>query len=162
MKIGSQLSGVAGEYYVAAELSRRGYLAAITLRNSDGVDILVSSLSGENMISIQVKTTQGKKKWILNKKVEEVHSKNKFFIFVSLPIDRQKCPEYFIVNSTILANKIKSGHEKWEEGVGRNGQKRNKTDVRQFNPESFKNELVGSWEELIKLIESGNPTLGAS
>ncbi|PIW68446.1 MAG: aspartate ammonia-lyase, partial [Candidatus Omnitrophica bacterium CG12_big_fil_rev_8_21_14_0_65_42_8] len=33
------LSGVAGEYLVAGELSRRGYIASITLRNSKGVDI---------------------------------------------------------------------------------------------------------------------------
>jgi hypothetical protein len=39
MKLLKQLCGVAGEYYVAAKLSRRGYLAAITLRNSEGVDI---------------------------------------------------------------------------------------------------------------------------
>jgi hypothetical protein len=29
-----QLTGVAGEYFVAAELSRRGYIASITMRNS--------------------------------------------------------------------------------------------------------------------------------
>jgi hypothetical protein len=52
---------------VAAELSGRGYLAAITLRNSDGVDILVSSYDGDSMILIQVKTTRGNKTWIMNK-----------------------------------------------------------------------------------------------
>lgn len=37
-KLSSVLSGVAGEYYVAAELSKRGYIASITLRNTKGVD----------------------------------------------------------------------------------------------------------------------------
>lgn len=45
MKPNSQLTGVAGEYFVAAELSRRGFIASITMRNSPGIDILVVLLS---------------------------------------------------------------------------------------------------------------------
>jgi hypothetical protein len=37
------LTGVAGEYFVAAELSRRGYIASISLRNTRGIDILVTN-----------------------------------------------------------------------------------------------------------------------
>ena len=69
-KLNKQLSGVAGEYYVAAELSRNGYLAAITLRNSDRIDILASDVHAKKQLAIQVKTTQGKNTWILNKKFE--------------------------------------------------------------------------------------------
>ena len=32
MKPSSQLTGVAGEYFVAAELSQRGFIASITMR----------------------------------------------------------------------------------------------------------------------------------
>jgi hypothetical protein len=39
MKPSPQLTGVAGEYFVAAELSRRGFIASITMRNSTGIDI---------------------------------------------------------------------------------------------------------------------------
>lgn len=41
-RLSTGLSGVAGEYFVAAELSRRGYIASITLRNTRGIDILAS------------------------------------------------------------------------------------------------------------------------
>ena len=61
-KLSKQLSGIAGEYFVAAELSRRGFLAAITLRNSDGVDILANSLETNNQICFQIKTSQKKRK----------------------------------------------------------------------------------------------------
>lgn len=37
------LTGVAGEYFVAAELSRRGYIASISLRNTRGIDILATN-----------------------------------------------------------------------------------------------------------------------
>jgi hypothetical protein len=37
------LTGVTGKYFVAAELSRCGNIASITLRNTKGVDILCSN-----------------------------------------------------------------------------------------------------------------------
>mgnify|MGYP003393054714 CR=1 FL=1 len=46
------LTGVTGEYFVAAELSRRGYLASITLRNTKGVDILCSNADVSRSVGI--------------------------------------------------------------------------------------------------------------
>jgi hypothetical protein len=43
MSTTSLLAGVAGEYFVAAELSRRGFIASITLRNTRGIDIVVTN-----------------------------------------------------------------------------------------------------------------------
>ena len=54
------LVGVAGEYFVAAELSLRGCLASVTLRNSRGIDIIASSADASKSVSIQVKTTKSK------------------------------------------------------------------------------------------------------
>jgi len=42
-KIPSLLAGVAGEYFVAAELSRRGHIASVSLRNTRGIDILATN-----------------------------------------------------------------------------------------------------------------------
>ena len=38
-----QVAGVAGEYFVAAELSRRGLIASISMRNTRGIDILATN-----------------------------------------------------------------------------------------------------------------------
>ena len=71
MKVTKGLSGVAGEYFVAAELSRRGYLASITLRNTRGIDVLVTNADASKSAGIQVKTNQNSiKKWILNVKAK--------------------------------------------------------------------------------------------
>ena len=43
LRLPKVLAGVAGEYFVAAELSRRSYIASITLRNTYGVDLLVTN-----------------------------------------------------------------------------------------------------------------------
>ena len=37
-KVSSILVGVSGEYFVAAELSRLGYIVSITLRKTKGID----------------------------------------------------------------------------------------------------------------------------
>lgn len=130
-KLKKQLSGIAGEYYVAAELSRNGLLAAITLRNSDGVDILVSDENGNHQLSIQVKTTQGKKKWLLTSKVEnEINSsENKYFVFVSLPMDKSTVPEYSIIKAKHLGLFIKKAHQNWLNDPDKN---RNDMNIRQY------------------------------
>jgi hypothetical protein len=57
-KLTKDLCGIAGEYFVAAELSRRGYVAAVTLRNTRGADILVWHPACRKSATIQVKTQQ--------------------------------------------------------------------------------------------------------
>ncbi len=49
---------VAGQYFVAAELSRRGIVATVTLRNTRGIDLLAANASGSRAVNIQVKTNQ--------------------------------------------------------------------------------------------------------
>ena len=73
MKIPSVLAGVAGEYFVAAELSRRGHIASISLRNTRGIDIIATNKEASRSITIQCKTNQlTRKVWILNEKSEKL------------------------------------------------------------------------------------------
>jgi len=50
------LRGSASQYFVAGELCRRGWVAAITLGNCPNTDILCSDLRGALFVHIQVKT----------------------------------------------------------------------------------------------------------
>jgi hypothetical protein len=52
---------VAGEYFVAAELSLRGCLASITLRNSRGIDIIASNADASKSVSVHAEWLAGKK-----------------------------------------------------------------------------------------------------
>ncbi len=109
-KLSTVLSGVSGEYFVAAELSKRGYIASITLRNTKGVDILCSDPSTSKAITIQVKTNKGiKRSWILNQKSEECCPNNLFYIFVNLN-NNEKHPDFFIVPSKIVSEYCKKNH----------------------------------------------------
>src|SRR5437764_11381960 len=79
------LTGVAGEYFVAAELSRRGYVATLTLRNTRGIDILASNAEANKSVGIQVKTNHGRKRhWLLSEKAETDTAENLFYVFVNL------------------------------------------------------------------------------
>ena len=58
------LTGLAGEYHVAAELCRRDFFASLTLKNYPKVDIFVMHPAEQYAVPIQVKTVaRGKGKW---------------------------------------------------------------------------------------------------
>ena len=91
------LTGITGEYYVAAKLSRLGYIASITLRNTQGIDLLVSNQKATRQLAIQVKSNQNdKREWILNTKAEQFVSDTLFYVFVNL-VGPSQLPEFFVV-----------------------------------------------------------------
>jgi len=133
MKIPSPIAGVAGEYYVAAELSRRGYIASISLRNTRGVDILATNADATRSITIQCKTSQvSSKKWILSDKSEDFVSTNHFYVFIALGglLDR---PVFHIVPSSDVASYLRNSHTEWLERPGRDGRKHVDNPVRNFS-----------------------------
>ena len=136
-KLDAVLCGIAGEYFVAAELSRRGYLASITLRNSRGVDILATNRDATKSVAIQVKTNQrGVAEWILNEKVEKSTGddflpENLFFVFVNLPPSGD-APSYHIIARREVARLAKEGHERWLATPGRGGRLHSNNPIRKF------------------------------
>ena len=138
MALENTLVGVAGEYLVAGELTLRGYIASITLRNSRGIDIIASNADGPKSVSIQVKTnSSGKSRWLLNKKSEEFFSKNHIYIFVALTELGQR-PDFFIVPSKIVAEYAKERHMNWLSRKKRDGTKRKDMPMRAFLDENKK------------------------
>ena len=140
------LTGVSGEYFVAAELSRRGFIASITLRNTKGVDILASNQDASKTVTIQVKSNKGKRKsWILNQKAEDFFGKGLFYVFVNLK-GENKFPDFHIVPSETVAKTLKDGYKEWIKTVGRKGQKHNDTSMREFR--DLKDKYLGKWNIL--------------
>lgn len=136
LSIESTLVGVAGEYLVAGELTMRGYLASITLRNSRGVDILASNSDASRAISVQVKSNKsGKPVWLLSKKSETFYADNHFYVFVALNQLGSR-PNYHIVPSMEVAKQISKGHAEWLQGIKKDGTPRNDSNMRQFIDEA--------------------------
>jgi hypothetical protein len=135
-KLTGTLSGIAGEYLVAGELSRRGYIASITLRNTRGVDILVSNLDANKSVGVQVKTNQnGRREWVLTKKHETDLAKNLFFVFVNL--NGVAPPQFFIVPCGEVARYARQNHQKWLKKTSRAGKPHQDNPFRKFrDPEA--------------------------
>jgi len=138
--------GVAGEYLVAGELSLRGYIASITLRNSRGIDIIASNSEGSKSVSIQVKTNNfGTTKWIFNKKSEGFYSDNHFYILVALKALGER-PNFHIVPSKIVADYLTRSHSEWLKGKKTNGASRKDSAIRNFCDED--NKFLEAWNYL--------------
>lgn len=124
--------GIAGEFFVAAELTRRGYVASLTSKNAKAIDILASNKDGSKSVAIQVKTCDNAKinKWKMSDSVENLSSGNLYFVFVNMNEDAM--PSYFIVPSDYVVQKVKADYEKWYHTPGKHGQQRNATTMRTF------------------------------
>jgi len=146
MKPSSQLTGVAGEYFVAAELSRRGFIASITMRNSPGIDILATDIRAKKAVTIQCKTSRSSTKgWILSDKAESFTPKNHFYVFVRLGAATDR-PAYHIVPAKIVATYVSSRHQAWLKGKKPNGGKRKDSAMRKFRDEE--NKYLDKWDLL--------------
>lgn len=130
--------GVAGEYLVAGELTLRGYLASITLRNSRGIDIVASNEDASKSISIQVKTnSDGWNSRILNKKSETYYPGSHFYVFVAIQ-ELWERPLFYVVPSGDVAHYIATGHAEWLKWTKRDGSKRSDTNMRKFDDKENK------------------------
>ncbi len=154
-RLGTILSGVSGEYFVAAELSRRGCIASITLRNSRGVDILATTEDASHSVAIQVKTNQaGTKDWILHAKAEAEFAEKLFYVFVNLN-GINGTPEYHVVPSGTVAEHCRRTHAEYLATPGRKGQKRKDSSMRKFDDAA--GEYRGRWDLLGLGIERAQP-----
>lgn len=145
-KIPGVLTGVSGEYFVAAELSRRGYIASITLRNTKGIDILASNQDTSKSVGIQVKTNHGKRKaWILNQKAENYFEENLFYIFVKLKGTNER-PDFYIVPSKVVAEYIEKSHREWLNTPGKKGKPHKDNPMRMFKDEE--DQYLEKWGSL--------------
>lgn len=147
-KLSKGITGIAGEYYVAAELSRNGFMASITLRNNESVDIHASHPSSEKIFKIQVKTKQYKaNRYPLSEKAETRSEPNLFYVFVNLR-DKLQRPEFFIVPSKEVAQATKQSHKSWLDAKSKSGQPHKDSSMRNFSPSIEKH--LEKWELLLK------------
>ena len=77
------LVGAAGVHAVVAELSLRGLIALPTIRNTAGVDVIVSNRTGTWHANLQVKTSRSRVAfWPVGAKYAEWESPNNYYVFL--------------------------------------------------------------------------------
>ena len=87
----------AGQFGVAQELTRRGYLVTFTIGNALDADLLCESPSSV-AFSVQVKSLSSKTYFLYQKSLLE-RSRNRFFVFVLVPAVLSRRPEYFVLDN---------------------------------------------------------------
>ena len=85
---------LAGEFYVAAELQRRGISAAVTYGNAKRADVVAFSNADERVVKIEVKTTTSDDKWVIGNKIPEQSQTP--WVFVRIP-EGDGHPDFFVL-----------------------------------------------------------------
>lgn len=79
------MTGAAGEYYVAAELSRRGWLATVTIKKAPGTDVLAQRMETALTVATQTKTSSSGKRFLLSEKDERLaRTSHEWYVLVRL------------------------------------------------------------------------------
>lgn len=89
---------LAGEFYVAAELQRRGIAAAVTYGNAKKADV-VALAGGNRAVTIEVKSTPGTR-WVVGGVVPAESSAP--WVFVHVPPEPTEPPAFFVLNQAQL------------------------------------------------------------
>ncbi|MGA2362986.1 MAG: hypothetical protein ABSG73_11070 [Candidatus Aminicenantales bacterium] len=115
----SQLTGAAGVFYVASELSMRGLVVLPSIRNVKGADILVADPDGKCFAFLQVKTSQYKVTfWPIGESALKWKGRDCYYVFVRRVHGRF---EAFLEKASVVAKEVAAadrmaterGNKKW-------------------------------------------------
>jgi hypothetical protein len=125
----TRLTGASGEFYVAAELTRRLWLASVTPEGVERTDVLAQHLETRAIIAIQVKTSRGTN-FQLNAKLETpTKASNEWIIFVALGQEGER-PTFYLMPRNLVAGLIWVDHRRWLGKPGKDGRPHKDTDRR--------------------------------
>lgn len=111
---------IAGEFYVAAELNRRGIYASVTYGAAKNADVLAFNQESRQTAVIEVKTTASpNQKWITGQHSINENSKHpqSFWVLVLLPDEKSADgkPRFFVFTSKELVDKVSENHRLYSE-----------------------------------------------
>jgi hypothetical protein len=106
--VNRQISGMTGVYYVAAELSKLGYIALVTARNTKAADIVAMNDETGLSVAIEVKTcgiSTPDNFWLLDEKDCEKKPNN--FVYVFVKLNKDKPHDFYVVPAQFVVENIK-------------------------------------------------------
>jgi hypothetical protein len=98
-------TAIAGEFFVAAELSKRGWIATLTAKNTPGVDILAARPTGDTHVRIDVKARSGTSQYSWRCGKVSMRGERDFAVFVDIG-DEDESPFYWIVPARIAHTRL--------------------------------------------------------
>lgn len=116
---------LAGEFYVAAELNRRGIFASVTYGAAKNADVLAFDHQSRQTAVIEVKTTASpNKKWLTGQHSIDKNSIDAqlFWVLVLVPSieGAETAPRFFVFTSTELVEKVSENHGAYRTGYQEN------------------------------------------
>ena len=97
-------TGLSGEYFVAAELYRRGWSVGMTIGNAKAVDLFAEK--EDKRIAIQVKSIYKKKNVGFPIMLDQVRD-DCFYLFVNLNGDKMEMPDYYVCTPSETRARVK-------------------------------------------------------
>ncbi|PXX18380.1 hypothetical protein C8R27_101101 [Nitrosomonas ureae] len=158
MSAGNNLVGTAGEYYVCAELCRRGYLALLTPKNNPVFDVVVTNSTGSKSVSIQVKTRSERNKqgWKLGTDIANKNAPANVFVALVNLVPKMP-PEVYIYEYSVLSERISLLYEKYLSTPKRDGTARKDVSFRWFAEVHFlqdDHDRKDNWNPIISALGS--------
>lgn len=104
-----QASGMAGVYYVAAELSKRGLIALVTSRNTKTTDLVAVNDDTGKAANFQIKTNgidTSDSYWLVSEKDKRELPEN--FIHAFVKLFKEKSPLIYIIPAQIVRENVKT------------------------------------------------------
>ena len=98
------------QFFAAGELTRRGYLVALTNGNANFADLLVQS-PNELLFSVDVKGMSTKNWWLVKRPDSNEDRNDRYYILVYVPRDSTEAPHYFILSSNDMSEELKIAQE---------------------------------------------------
>jgi len=130
-------AGNAGEFFVLAELTRRGWTAALTARNNRAYDILAKR--GDEFAGIRVKTKTSAFtlfQWNAKPSGEiflEISERRDFCALVDIPEEGSDAsPAYYIVPTHVIDKWLRDDFTTWVSTPGAKGQQRARNNPRRL------------------------------
>lgn len=128
MRIATGLTGTAGEYFVAAELSLRGWLATVTIKNAPGIDVLAMDTETKRSVAIQTKTASVGKAFTLKEEDQRISPSDasEWYVLVGLtaPPEARQRPSFYVMPTNAVAIALHLHHQHYLGNGGEPGSKR--------------------------------------
>jgi len=146
----NQQVGRAGEYFVVAELNKRGAFAVPFAGNMPKIDLIACNHDQSRTIHIQVKTKRGGRTWhssiVGSQSMAASENETSFWVFVDLG-DQETFPRYWVIPDWWIKNDIYKAHQVY---LNRHGGQRasNPDSTHHAIDENRLSEWQGRWDIL--------------
>ncbi len=144
------LIGAAGEYHVAAQLSMRGWLATITIKNAPRTDVLAQHLESGVLAAIQTKTTSvAGDILVLGSKDERPDLRDsEWYILVAMRGTEHR-PDFYVMPRNHVSALLWVHHRIWLAKPGRGGAPHKDTTIRNIHKSDIE-AYRERWETLLE------------